>query len=168
MRSCFPFHPFRLMSLCAVAACLAGCAAAPPAGQWLIEPGVEQLFESGRVLPDHAYYYLGSSTAPDSIIAIHRRFTLRTRVWAEVDLTEAKLNGWLQWYRTEHYPPGCEYRGGVILTPDGQQAGFWYSQNIINIVYMPEPGILEVYQPHSVAGGTCGKENDSMFFGGME
>lgn len=146
---------------------LNGCAASQPGGKWEIEPEVQLLFESGTVLPDHTYYYLGSYTAPDSIIAISNQFTLRTRVWAQVDLTGDMLNGWLQWYRTEHYGPGCEYRGGVILTPDGRQAGLWYSRNIINIIRMPEPGVLEVYQPHSISGRTCGQENDDGLSGMM-
>jgi len=153
------------LAMCA-AAVLAGCAAGPPGGRWEIEPEVQLLFESGTVLPDHTYYYLGSITAPDTIIAISNQFTLRTRVWAQVDLTEQILNGWLQWYRTEHYAAGCEYRGGVILTPDGRRAGYWYSQNIINIIRMPESGVIEVYQPHAISGRVCGKDNEGLFPGG--
>jgi len=164
MRTRMSIHPIVLAILAAV---LAGCAGGPPSGRWLIEPEAQSLFESGTVLPDHAYYYLGSSTAPDSIIAIDHQFTLRTRVWAQIDLTAATLNGWLQWYRTEHHPPGCAYRGGVILAPDGQRAGFWYSRNTINLVYQPEPGIIEVYQPHAAAGLTCGQERDGLSAGGM-
>jgi len=164
MRSALFVH---LMPVLLGLAILAGCAAGPPGGKWEIDPAAQQVFESGTVLPDHAYYYLGSFTAPDSIIAINKQFALRTRVWAQVDLTGQMLNGWLQWYRTEHYGPGCEYRGGVILTPDGRQAGFWYSQNIINIIRMPEAGVIEVYQPHSIAGGTCGKPGNDMVTGGM-
>lgn len=151
------------LTVCCVSA---GCTATQPSGQWLIEPEAGHLFESGTVLPHHTYYYLGSITAPDSIIAIDDRFILRTRVWAQVALSQAMLNGWLQWYRTEHYPSGCQYRGGVIITPDGQRAGFWYSQNIINIVRSPEAGVIEVYQPHAVSGLTCGQERDGSLFGG--
>lgn len=128
---------------------------------------MQQLFESGTLLPDHTYYYLGSYTAPNTIIAISNQFTLRTRVWAQVDLTGEMLNGWLQWYRTEHYGPGCEYRGGVIRTPDGRQAGVWYSQNSINLIFMPEPGVLEVYQPRTIGGGTCGQNDDGGSSGRM-
>ena len=162
-----PFLFSRLFLVLFATVVLNGCAASQPAGKWEIEPEVQLLFESGTVLPDHTYYYLGSYAAPNSIIAISNQFTLRTRVWAQVDLTWDMLNGWLQWYRTEHYPPGCEYQGGVILTPDGQQAGLWYSQNIVNIIRMPEPGVLEVYQPHSISGRTCGQENDDGLSGMM-
>ncbi|WP_309412431.1 hypothetical protein [Desulfobulbus sp.] len=161
------FIPFRPLVFAIVAVVLAGCADRQPAGQWAMDSGVQAMFESGTVLPDHAYYYIGSSGAPDSIIAIDRRFTLRTRVWAEIDLTASKLNEWLQWFRTDHYPPDCEFRGGVILTSDGQRAGFWYSRNIVNLVLLPEPGVIEVYQPHSPSGRTCGQERGGMFLGGM-
>ena len=160
----FSMHRYGLIII--VIAVLAGCAPRQPAGKWEIEPGVQQLIEAGTVLPDHRYYYLGSITAPDSIIAISNHYTLRSRVWADIELNEARLNGWLQWWRTEHYGPGCEYRGGLILTPDGQQAGIWYSRNIMNIVYMPEPGILEVYQPRTITGTTCGRESDDGLLGG--
>ncbi|MCL2791303.1 MAG: hypothetical protein FWD79_11815 [Desulfobulbus sp.] len=162
-----PFIATSLIPLGLIAAFLAGCASGPPSGSWIIEPEGQALFESGTVLPDHTYYYLGSFTAPDSIIAIDHRFTLRTRVWAQVDMTASRLNGWLQWYRTDQHPPGCAYRGGVILTPDGQRAGFWYSPNPINIVYLPEPGVIEVYQPQTASGRVCGQDGyDSMFPGG--
>ena len=150
----------RLFLALLTAAVLAGCVVGPPGGKWEVESGVLELFESGTILPDHTYYYLGSSAAPDSIIAISNQVTLRTRVWAQVEMSKELLNGWLSWYRTEHYGPGCDYRGGIILTPGGRQAGLWYSQNVINIVRMPEPGVIEVYQPHSISGGTCGKSND--------
>ncbi|MCL1980576.1 MAG: hypothetical protein FWG62_05830 [Proteobacteria bacterium] len=147
-----------------IAAFLAGCADKQPSGRWAIEPEVQSLFESGQVLPDHSYYYIGSSSMPDSIIAIDHRFTLRTRVWAEIDLTESKLNGWLHMFSTEHYSPACSFHGGVILTPDGQRAGYWYSRNMYNLIYMPEPGVLEVYQPHSGAGLVCGQDSDKRLF----
>lgn len=162
-----PLGVHRYILAVIVAAVLAGCAPRQPAGRWEIEPGVQQLVEAGTVLPDHRYYYLGSIAAPDSIIAISNRYTLRTRVWADIDMDEARLNGWLQWWRTEHfYGPGCEFRGGLILTPDGQRAGVWYSRNTINIVYMPEPDVLEVYQPRTIGGGVCGRESDGGLFGG--
>ena len=164
----FPSAPFRVAFVLLIAVFLAGCAASPPAGRWEIDPAAQQMFESGTILPDHTYYYLGSYAAPDSIIAIHHQFTLRTRVWAQVDLSQELLDAWLQWYRTEMQPPGCEFRGGVIFTPDGRRAGFWYSQNIINLIYQPESDVVEVYQPRSIPFGTCGRDRDSGFAGRMD
>jgi len=165
-------HVQRLSRLLVLIGCvvLSGCAAggnSTPAGKWDTDMGVQQLFVSGAVFPNHTYYYLGSIGAPDSIIAIDNRFTLRSRVWAQIEMTEQLLNEWLQWYRTEQYGAGCEYRGGVILTPDGERAGVWYSQNIVNIIRMPEPGVLEVYQPRTPSGATCGRDRDSALPGGL-
>lgn len=157
----------RFLSIPLTLLLLAGCAPALPRGAWLTDPHVAQLFVSGTVLPNHTYYYLGSFGAPDSIIAIDNRFTLRSRVWARVDVDRRLLNGWQQWYRTEHFRAGCEFRGGLILTPDGRRAGVWYSQNIINTVRLPEPGVIEVFQPHSPAGHTCGRDNNANFLFGL-
>lgn len=130
-----------------------------PQGQWLEDEEVRQFIEDGRLFPDHTYYYLGSMTAPDSFIAIDNRLQLRTRVWAQVEMTPQQLAGWLQWYRSEHYGI-CAYQGGRILAPDGSQVGYWYSQNPINIIFMPEPGVIEVYKPHTVSGRVCGEPDD--------
>ena len=156
--------PNPLTTLHVILSCLimlSGCAPQAPAGRWETDTNVKKSFEAGTLLPAHTYYYLGSITAPDSVIAIDNRFTLRTQVWAQADITAAMLNGWLNWYRTDNFGWNCPYYGGVILTPDGQQAGIWYSPNIRNIIRMPEPGVLEVYQPSSLTVRRCGEPSDN-------
>ena len=154
----------RFLSIPLALLLLAGCAPALPRGAWLTDPHVARLFLSGTVLPNHTYYYLGSFGAPDSIIAIDNRFTLRSRVCALVHLHRRSLHGWHPSHRTAHLRAGCEFRGGLILTPDGRRAGVWYSQNIINTVRLPEPGVIEVFQPHSPTGDTCGRNDDGALF----
>ncbi len=154
-----PLTTLRVILSCLIL--LSGCAPQVPAGKWETDPNVKKSFEAGTLLPAHTYYYLGSYAAPDSVIAIDNRYTLRTRVWAQADLTPAMLNGWLNWYRTDNFGWNCPYYGGVILTPDGQQVGIWYSPNIRNIIRMPEPGVLEVYQPSSLTGRRCGEPRDN-------
>jgi len=139
---------------------LAGCIARVPAGSWQVEPEIQKIFEAGTLLPDHSYYHLGPLAAPDAVIAVDNRFTLRTQVWARVDMSTDLINSWLNWYRTENFGWSCPYYGGLILTPDGQRAGIWYSADTINIIRMPEPGVLEIYQPHSLNGRRCGEAND--------
>ena len=133
---------------------LSGCAATVPTGKWETDHQVGEVFESARVLPNHTYYYLGSITAPASVIAIDNRFTLRTNAWAEIEISEQILRDWLAWFPIAH-SRNCLFRGGVILTPDGQQAGVWYSPNIINLVQVPEPGVLVVFQPRSTGLSGC-------------
>ncbi|MDD2463589.1 MAG: hypothetical protein PHI97_06295 [Desulfobulbus sp.] len=156
-----------VLILCLLIAGCAGDTATKPQGQWLEEEGIQKSIEAGTVYHDHNYYYLGSITAPDSFIAVDKRWRLQTRVWAEVTMSQQRLAGWLQWYRSEHYG-GCEYRAGRILAPDGSPVGYWYSQNPINTIYILEPGVIQIYKPHNIAGQVCGEPRDDGFFHGSD
>jgi hypothetical protein len=133
---------------------LTGCTTKVPTGNWQVHRDVQKIFETATVLPDHTYYYLGSSGAPESVIAISNEYTLRTKVWARAEITEKMLRGWRQWH-TIMDNSSCRYYGGVIFTPDGRSAGVWYSPYIINTVRMPEPGVLVIFQPVSPFNRTC-------------
>jgi len=149
---------------------MAGCGAIDPQrpqGLWMEEDGIRQRIAGGEIFAGHSYYYLGSITAPDSFIAIDQRWQLRTRVWADVAISEQRLGGWLQWYRTEHLG-FCDYKGGRILAPDGSQVGYWYSQNPYNSIYSPEPGVIEIYKPHAGGGRVCGEPGYNGFFPGHD
>lgn len=137
---------------------LGGCAAQRPFGAWESDRRVGQLFESAQVLPDHTYYYLGSIAAPDSIIAIDNRYVLRSEVWARIEISEQILRDWLAWLPIAHSHQ-CVFRGGVILTPDGRQAGIWYSPHLLNVVQMPEPEVLVIFQPRSAGLSGCGEQD---------
>lgn len=163
-----PHHIFRFLLLMVGCTFLAGCAAGVPTGKWEMDAGVQQAFEKGTVLQDHTYYYLGSFAAPDAVIAVNNHFTLRTRIWAQVDMTEQILKGWLSMYRTEYSGLCSDHYGGVILSPDGQQAGIWYSPNIVNIVEMPEPGVLVVFKPHTPWGVECGAPDNASSMEGTQ
>ena len=157
-------HPLqRLSVLCCCLLLLAGCGARLPTGQWQGNTEARHSFEAGTLFPDHTYYYLGSIAGPESVIAIDNRYTLRSKVWAQVDMTQERMNSWLQWYKTDNSRV-CDFFGGVILTPDGRRAGMWYSVNLLNTVEMPEPGVLVIYQPTSFSGSKCGMSDGSWFF----
>lgn len=149
---------------------LAGCVAIDPQrpqGQWIEDTEVSQRIANGEIFAGHLYYYLGSITAPDAFIAIDQRWQLRSRVWAEVAISEQRLAGWLQWYRTEHLG-FCDYKGGLILAPDGSHVGYWYGQNPYNTIYAPEPGVIEVYKPHAGGGRVCGESSSHGFLPGRD
>lgn len=134
-----------------------------PQGAWLEDTEVRQRIAQGEIFAGHLYYYLGSITAPDAFIAIDQHWQLQSRLWADVAISEQRLNGWLQWYRTEHLG-FCDYKGGRILAPDGSQVGYWYAQNPYNTIYVPEPGVIEIYRPHAGGGRVCGEPNPGGFF----
>ena len=144
-----------------LAACAACSEARLPSGSWISRRAVAQDFEQARVFPDHTYYYIGSVSQPDGVIAMDQRFRLREgKVWAQIDMDEARMRGWQQWWRADAFHR-CRYLGGLILLPDGQQAGYWYSPFLHNIVKVTENGELIIHRPHSASGATdCEGDSD--------
>lgn len=109
---------------------LGGCAATKQQG---LEGGlvhsdeVGKIFESNTVLPDHVYYYSGPEAEPEAIIGIHASFTLQARYWHQIPLTREQLQAWNRRIDNDHRIRFA-YKGARIMTPDGRQAGIWYSK----------------------------------------
>ena len=104
-----------------------GCAAiSAPSGGLQKRMQVEQLFESGTLLPDHTYYIYGSEVEPDAIIAISNEFHLQTKLWSQRDWTAEEFKKAIFWMQSEE-TGFCEAEGGVLIAPDGQEIGAWYS-----------------------------------------
>lgn len=134
-----------------------GCGSKGPSGKWVQNLDARRSFEAGFILQDHTYYYYGSPAMPDAVIAIDNRFTLQSRVWARVDINPKQMDRWMSWYRTD-VSLRCPFRGGLIVTPDQQVAGMWYSKKLFNTVRSPEPGVIEVFLPFSPPGSACARE----------
>jgi len=103
---------------------LAGCAGRY--GKLVYDEAVDQVFDNLKVLPDHRYYFSGPDSRPDAIIAIDKRFTLKSDYWKPVEMTTAKLKHWIEnpARRGRFYP--YTY-GRYILSDKGQRIGLWYS-----------------------------------------
>jgi len=127
---------------------IGGCASNIPTGQWESDLGVKNNFETGTAVPNHTYYYWGSYNSPDAIIAIDNHYTLREgNVWAKAEgVPDDSLKKWFSLYKTKGERQAF-YSGGVISAPDGRQAGIWYSLCANNIVQMPTPRELVIFQP---------------------
>jgi len=136
---------------------LGGCVQTGPSGKWVRNAADAKVFESKTLLKDHTYYYRGGETAPDSIIAVDNTYTLKTRVWSQVDITQKMLDKWMYWL-TISPSITCPYYGGAIITPDGRKAGIWYSKKLITTVKLPEPGVLQIYPPYSRTGSSCWRQ----------
>ncbi|MHB8808701.1 MAG: hypothetical protein ACYC9M_01640 [Desulfobulbaceae bacterium] len=109
---------------------LGGCAASTPQGQQgglVPTDAVRIIFESNTVLPNHVYYYSGPEAEPEAIIGIHADFTLQGRYWHKIDLTVEQLQSWNKRIDNAHRIRFA-YKGARIMTPDGRQAGVWYSK----------------------------------------
>lgn len=128
---------------------LGGCAGAKPQG----EPGslvhtdeVTRLFEASTVLPDHNYYYCGPEAEPEAIIGIHSGFAFQGRYWYQVPLTPEQLQSWNRRIDNAHRIRFA-YKGARIMTPDGRQAGVWYSKFEHTVIRFPEPSAILMYTP---------------------
>ena len=118
---------------------------------------ISHLFESGTLLPDHTYYIDGSAIEPDAIIAISNSYQLHTNIWSQKDWTAENLKKAVFWMQTEAFG-FCTVKGGVLIAPDGQQVGIWYSKRDRGIVRQPAAGIVEVFPFTHLPGSPCWKQ----------
>lgn len=105
---------------------------------------VDGIFESGTILADHTYYTEGPLNSPDAIIAISNAFQLQTKLWSQREWTAKDLTEVVFWMRIEEFGL-CTSDGGVLIAPDGQQIGFWYSKKDTGVIRQPAPGVVEVF-----------------------
>jgi len=130
-----------------------------PMGEMKDDVAAKKSFEEGKMLQDHVYYYLGGSIVqPDSIIALKKGYKLRdSKVWSKVDdMSPSIIRGWLQAWKNDGHA-FSDMNGGVLLAPDGKEAGIWYSHYPGSAVMMPSPGVMDVYQPHPRVGNRPGQ-----------
>ncbi len=123
-----------------------GCAIAPDQGALIRSIEVDKLVESATVLVDHTYYFTGPEARPDAIIAIHNNFSLASKYWIRIDAAEEKLRWWhiLLQNDTRYMRP---YEGYWILTPEGKQAGLWYSKYDYSVIRFPDASTIILYTP---------------------
>jgi hypothetical protein len=107
-------------------------------------------FENLQIRDDHIYYYSGPAAIPYAVIAIHKDYTLKTRLWKKIDLTSDQLRIWftLGMQGTFGSPPS----GSYIFDPDGQEIGIWYSIFNHTVVKMENDNVVVVHPPSSYPG----------------
>jgi len=129
---------------------LAGCASNPEARQNLgtlrLSSEVSQIFETYQVLPNHRYYYSGSSTKPKAIIGIDQNYSLDTRLWKEAaDLNSEQLKRWVD--QILGFRPPVRTFGSSILSASGQKVGIWYSPFDYTTVKVQADNQVMVFPP---------------------
>ncbi len=105
---------------------------------------VEQLFDSGTLLPNYSYYSEGPPVEPEAIIAISNKFQLQTKLWVKRDWTAKELAESVRWIRLSEFGL-CRADAGVLLAPDGKEIGIWFSKKNSTVIRQPAPGVVEVY-----------------------
>jgi hypothetical protein len=105
---------------------------------------ITQLFEKAQVLSDHTYYYSGLQGVPDAIIGIHPNYSLKAKLWQQVDLSHLTLKKWT--FRM-NYAQLVAPRGSWILGPDGDRLGIWYAAERQTSVRLDKENRLVIAPP---------------------
>ncbi len=117
---------------------------------------VASKFETPVLLPDHTYYFYGSETEPDAVVALDNRYQMNSKVWSRVDITQEQLEKWA--FQFDTYPGwfNCPYRGVVLFATDGNKVGAGYSKWTFSITKITAPGEIVVFPPR--AQGNCRRQ----------
>lgn len=135
---------------------LGGCSKAPR-GRLVREGTVALQFKEAKILPGYTYYYYGRASSPIAIIALKQDLELVSRLWSPLDQSKRSLAYLVEATKYQRNDM-CTFYGAVILKPDGEVAGFWYSKWEMTSIRTPEPGKIEVFPPAEPSYGPCKPE----------
>ena len=127
---------------------LSGCAGNH--GGLRISGEVARLFETYQVQTDYQYYYSGPDSRPHAIMGIHRSYTLNSKFWKAVDISETQLKSWMR--SRMHSRLGLSPNGYYIVDPDGKRIGIWYSMWDTTTIKIEGPGQIIVATPDLYSG----------------
>lgn len=105
---------------------------------------ITNMFESGQIPADYSYYFSGFQSIPDAIVGIHPNYFLRSKVWKQIDLDSTTLENLIYRMKTVYL---SDPRGALILAPDGQQVGIWFSSEYQTSVRLENNNQLVVVPP---------------------
>ena len=123
---------------------LCSCATNSRYGQLQSSHDITQLFEKAQVLSDHTYFYSGLQGVPDAIIGIHPNYTLRAKLWQQIDFSHLTLKKWI--FRMS-YAQLVKPQGAWILGPDGDRLGIWFAAQRQTSVHLDSENRLVVAPP---------------------
>jgi hypothetical protein len=107
-------------------AALGGCSMANY-GQLKSDPQVTQAFNAYQILPDHKYFFRGSSSSPLVIVAIKDEYELNSRMWVPIDPKSTEFRALIDRVSLQGMGSTTQPRGFDILDHAGNQVGVWYS-----------------------------------------
>ena len=105
---------------------LMGCTASNY-GRLASNPDVTQAFQAYQILPDHTYYYRGSSSRPFVIVGIHKDFTLDSPLWVKIDANSEDFRNLVSRVSLQATGRTTEPWGFNIIDQTGRKVGVWYS-----------------------------------------
>ena len=107
-------------------ATIVGCSASKY-GKLTPEKEVKQAFQSYEILPDHKYYYRGVYSRPTVIAGINQNYTMNLKMWVEIDPESKDFKILIDRVSLQGMGNQIEPWGLIILDPEGNRVGVWYS-----------------------------------------
>ena len=135
----------KLIALLALLLAITACG--HPAYIFHEDSRINDALESYRPLPGYTYYYSGPEDFPLAILGIRPEYRLKKEFWIPVDLTEKKLQGWMEVIDNPHRNLKTRYHGKVIRTTEGEEIGIWYSPQELSTVRLGADREVEIYTP---------------------
>jgi hypothetical protein len=96
-------------------------------GKLKSEPEVTQAFEAYQILPEHKYYYWGTSSRPVAIAGINENYTLSSRLWLPIDPESEEFRTMIDRVSLQGSGSTTQPWGFSILDKSGNDVGVWYS-----------------------------------------
>jgi hypothetical protein len=105
---------------------------------------ITEIFDNYQILSDHSYYYSGLQGVPDAIVGIHSSYSLKSKMWQQVDFSSFVLRKLVDRMSYVHI---VTPRGAWILGPDGNRIGVWYSGRYQTMVRVGEGNRVVIAPP---------------------
>ena len=148
---------FRLVC-CLLALVLLSSCASRNLGTIREDHAVSKQFKSGKVQQNYNYFYYGVEVEPEVILAIDKKYTVESRFWTPVELTDERLRRWV--VRLDQLPAGkdwssrygTQYQGAWVLDPEGNEVGIWYSRKDWGVFEYPGDNVIIPYVPSNHTG----------------
>jgi len=132
---------------------LTNCAGTANYGTVKRDTSVTEKFKSFEINPNYNYFYFGKEERPFSILGIERSYTVESKFWYPIELNKEQLQRWIiafearQVYQTADGATKVNYRGSMILNPQGGSAGVIYSMLDWFVVTFPGDNVVVPYPP---------------------
>jgi hypothetical protein len=144
---------------------ITGCAATTsknPLGSIKESNDVFRQYREYKINPAYNYFYAGVELQPDAIMGIDKKYTVQSKFWHQVDLTEEQLQYWVKWGDRQSVDEGFsrrylgKYMGAYILDAQGTVVGDWYSKKDWGIFEFPGNNVIIPHPPRNRAGSSYG------------
>jgi hypothetical protein len=109
-------------------------------------PEVTAAFVEHRLPSDYRFYYIGRDNMPYAVIGIRNEYQLQSKFWKLID---PESDAFRKMVKTPYGYQENPARGALLVGPDGQQVGIWYSAYDFANFRVTDDKDVYVYDPYS-------------------